>query len=71
MSEPLRNLLDLRILLRKFGFTVYTGDRLGDLELMEEELSDLHGSGLLDRETYMKARMLIQREKRRESGTNI
>lgn len=71
MWEPLQNMVDLRKLLRRFGLIVYTGDRLGDLELMEEELSELHRAGILEQETHMKAKLLIQREKRklqRETG---
>lgn len=65
MWEPLQNMVDLRKFLRRFGLIVYTGDRLGDLELMEEELSELHRAGILEQEAHLKAKMLIQREKKK------
>nr|MDA8352435.1 YqgQ family protein [Bacillota bacterium] len=57
---------DVRKLLKNFSFMVYTGNRLGDLELMEEELSDLRQSGLLEQKAFLQARMVIQQEKQRE-----
>ncbi|EGK11637.1 YqgQ family protein [Kroppenstedtia eburnea] len=65
MQVPLRNMIDLRNLLRQYGQVIYTGDRMGDLDLMESELTDLHRAGLLERETFLQAKMLIQSEKRK------
>ncbi|GGA54874.1 hypothetical protein GCM10007416_30100 [Kroppenstedtia guangzhouensis] len=65
MRGPLRNMVDLRNLLRQYGLMVYTGDRMGDLDLMESELDDLHRAGLLEREIFLQAKMLIHSEKRR------
>ncbi|SMO59230.1 YqgQ family protein [Melghirimyces algeriensis] len=71
MGEQIRDLMDIKHLLRRFGFTVYTGDRLGDLELMETELADLFQAGLLEKETYLKAKGRIQQEKRRETNVDV
>ncbi|SDC32990.1 Uncharacterized protein YqgQ [Melghirimyces thermohalophilus] len=65
-KDSIRNMADVRKLLKNFSFMVYTGDRLGDLELMEEELSDLRQSGLLEQKAFLQARMVIQQEKQRE-----
>ena len=32
----IRTMEDVRRLLKRFGIWIYTGDRLGDLEMMEE-----------------------------------
>jgi len=65
-KDSIRNMADVRKLLKNFSFMVYTGNRLGDLELMEEELSDLRQSGLLEQKAFLQARMVIQQEKQRE-----
>ena len=49
--EQVTTILDVHNLLKRFGILVYTGDRLGDLELMAEELQELFDLGLIERQT--------------------
>lgn len=61
-------LYEVRQLLQQFGTTVYTGDVLGDLELMEEELRELfHEWQLISAEQFRQAIGVLwrEREKRR------
>ena len=59
---------DVRLLLKRFGIWIYTGDRLGDLEMMEEELEEMHRLGLIDKDTYLSARRVIMQQKRMFRG---
>jgi uncharacterized protein YqgQ len=61
----IRTMADVQALLKRFGAVLYTGDRLSDLILMEEELEELHQYGLLETDVCLTARMVIQQEKRR------
>lgn len=58
-------MLDVRNLLKRFGIYIYTGDRKGDAELMELELSDLYDKGLIQQDDFLKAKVLLLKEKNR------
>ena len=60
----METLYDVQQLLKKRGIIIYTGDRMGDLELMEMEVGDLYKSKLLEVEEYRMARLLINQQKR-------
>ncbi|MBO2532296.1 MAG: DUF910 domain-containing protein [Thermoactinomycetaceae bacterium] len=64
----MRTMEDVRRLLKRFGIWIYTGDRLGDLEMMEEELEEMHRLGLIDKDTYLSARRVIMGQKREIRG---
>ncbi|MCS1350065.1 YqgQ family protein [Mechercharimyces sp. CAU 1602] len=66
----MNSLQDIKSLLHSVGVYVYTGDGLGDLELILSELSDMRDFGMIDRETFQKAFRIIGAEKRkiREKG---
>lgn len=59
---------DVRLLLKRFGIWIYTGDRMGDLEMMEEELEEMHRLGLIDKDTYLSARRVIVQQKQMFRG---
>ena len=61
----MNTMLDVRNLLKQFGIFIYTGDRKGDAELMELELSDLYEKGLVQQDDFLKAKVLLLREKQR------
>ncbi|GAB7389075.1 hypothetical protein BSNK01_29130 [Bacillaceae bacterium] len=52
-------------LLRRFGVVIYTGDRLGDLLLMEDELKELYQQGMLEEEEFRSAMLQIRRERQK------
>lgn len=58
----LRNMADLRKLLKTFGTIIYTGDREADLELMKEELTELYQLGMLEKEDYYRAIRILLSE---------
>lgn len=58
----MRTVYDVQQLLKKFGVFIYIGDRLADLELMEEELKELYQSQLVDRKEFQMAILLLRQE---------
>jgi uncharacterized protein YqgQ len=53
---------DVRLLLKRFGTFIYTGDRLADLDLMEDELRELHDNKFIEPIEFQKALLLIKKE---------
>jgi uncharacterized protein YqgQ len=70
----MKTVYDVQQLLKKFGTIIYVGDRLADLELMEEELKELYQSQLIDVKEYQMALLIVrheaqfEREKRMKKG---
>ncbi|TLS36322.1 YqgQ family protein [Pseudalkalibacillus caeni] len=62
----MKTIYEVQQLLKRFGTFIYTGDRIGDLELMEEELRELNGYGIIDQKEYTAALMVIRGELRKE-----
>jgi uncharacterized protein YqgQ len=58
-----RSGFDLRALLKRFGIVIYTGDRLGDLLLMEDEIRELRQMGLIDGDEFVQAMAALAAEK--------
>ncbi|HGC9591432.1 TPA: YqgQ family protein [Streptococcus agalactiae] len=59
-------LFDVQNLLKKFGIYVYIGKRLYDIEVMKIELQRLYDNGLISRDDYLKAELILRRENRLE-----
>lgn len=49
-------------LLKRFGIFVYTGKRSDDIGLMMSEVKDLFDSGLISKEDYLKATLILRSE---------
>lgn len=62
----MKTLYDVQQLLKRFGVFVYVGKRLWDIELMALELDHLRESDVIDKETFIKAKLVIAREHRIE-----
>lgn len=58
----LNSFYDVQQLLKKFGVIIYVGDRLGDIELMELEIRELHKSQLIDNDLFKKAILVLRHE---------
>lgn len=68
VTQRISTIHDVRQLLKQFGTIIYTGDALGDLELMEEELRELfHKWQMISSDQFRQALGIIwrEREKRR------
>ncbi|NSL50341.1 YqgQ family protein [Calidifontibacillus erzurumensis] len=64
----MRTIYDIQQLLKRFGVFVYVGDRLADLELMEEEVRELYRSQFIDIKEFQMAQLLLRQEMERERG---
>ncbi|MFG6114339.1 Uncharacterized protein YqgQ [Thalassobacillus cyri] len=62
----MRTIYDIQQLLKKFGTFIYIGNRLADLELMEEEIKQLHQAQCISNEDYQMAILLLRSEAARE-----
>lgn len=62
----MKTLYDVQQLLKQFGIVVYLGKRLYDIEMMKIELEALYQNGLIDKENYLIAEMILRREHRIE-----
>lgn len=62
----MKTLYDVQQLLKRFGIIVYLGKRLYDIELMKIELEGLYQNGLLEKEDYVLAELILRREHRLE-----
>ena len=62
----MKTLYDVQQLLKQFGIVVYLGKRLYDIEMMKIELEALYQNGLVDKENYLIAEMILRREHRIE-----
>lgn len=58
----MKDLLSIINLLKRFGIFIYTGDRNDDIDLMLSEVKDLYESGLLMKEDYLKAVLILRNE---------
>lgn len=64
----MESLYDVQQLFKQFGIYVYVGERIYDIELMMIELKNIYEAHLIDRETYLQARGILQREHRIEEN---
>ena len=62
----MKTLYDVQQLLKQFGIVVYLGKRLYDIEMMKIELEALYQNGLVDKDNYLPAEMILRREHRIE-----
>ncbi|MBO1003522.1 YqgQ family protein [Pseudogracilibacillus auburnensis] len=58
----MKNMYDIRTLLKKYGIFIYTGNKLGDLELMEYEIRDLYNAKMIPLVEFQQAILIIKRE---------
>lgn len=66
MDPRITTLHDVQQLLRQFGTMIYTGDPLGDLELMEAELRELFLEWhVISSEQFQQALGVLRREQER------
>lgn len=62
----MKTLYDVQQLLKQFGIVVHLGKRLYDIEMMKIELEALYQNGLVDKDNYLNAEMILRREHRIE-----
>lgn len=58
----MKTFYDVQQFLKSYGAIIYTGNRIGDIELMSEEMRELHDSKIIDDEIYKQANLVFQEE---------
>ena len=66
----MKSMIDIYDLLKKFGIYIYTGDRLGDLGLIEDEVKELYKSRMIETKDYQTALLIIRQEETRIKTSN-
>lgn len=66
----MKNVYEIQQFLKKYGTVIYVGSRLADLELMEEELIEMHNSQLIETQEFQNALMLLRHEIQMEREKN-
>lgn len=61
MNKPIHSMADVRILLRRFGIVIYTGDQEGDELLIKEELKELYEMKMIDDDEFRQAMIVLYR----------
>lgn len=61
----MKNVYDIRMLLKRYGTFIYSGDRIGDLVLMETELDELYQLKFITNDIYITGKLILSKEKRR------
>lgn len=59
----MKNLFDVMQLLKKYGTVIYTGDRQADLEMMEDEIRELHRLQFITAKEFATALLIIRERK--------
>ena len=62
----MKTIYDIQQFLKSYGSFVYVGDRLADLELMEDELKEIYQSRLIEPREFQTAIMILRHEIRLE-----
>lgn len=70
LIREIRTLYDVQQLLKRFNVFVYVGKRLWDIELMAIEVDNLYQAGVLDKDLYMQAKLVLRKEHRIEEELN-
>jgi uncharacterized protein YqgQ len=58
----MKTVYDVQQVLKRFGTFIYTGNRLTDLELMQDEIKEMYKFGLIDVEEYRLAILILRQE---------
>lgn len=70
-SEHLKTYYDVLQLLKRFDVFIYVGRRLWDIELAALEIDNLYQAGVLDRQTYLQAKLVLRREHREQKERDL
>ncbi|MBM6955320.1 YqgQ family protein [Limosilactobacillus coleohominis] len=62
----MRTLYDVQQLLKRFDVFVYVGKRMWDIELMALEIDNLYQAKVIDRDLFLQAKLILNREHRYE-----
>ncbi|RFU61950.1 YqgQ family protein [Bacillus sp. V59.32b] len=58
----MKTIYDVQQFLKRFGTIIYVGDRVADLELMEEEIKELYRLQLIEPKDFQMALLLLRHQ---------
>lgn len=58
----MKTMYDVRQLLKRYNIFIYTGSRIGDVELMELEIRSLYDAKLIDVHTLQQTLLILRQE---------
>lgn len=58
----LTDFLSVIRLLKRFGLFIYTGNKIDDIDLVKEEVKELYENGLILKEDYLSAILILREE---------
>ncbi|MGP7816238.1 YqgQ family protein [Niallia sp. 01092] len=58
----MKSIYDVQQYLKSYGTIIYTGDRIGDLELMKSELEEIYQSQLIEKKDLESAIFIINQK---------
>ncbi|RHW38504.1 DUF910 family protein [Lysinibacillus yapensis] len=61
----MKTMKDVYDLLKQYGIFIYTGDRIGDILLMEEEIRELYKGRILEPTQFQSALLILRNESSR------
>ena len=64
----MKDYLGVLQVLKRFGIYVYTGNRKDDIEMVQSEVKDLYDNGLLMKEDYLQAVLILRSESAKQKG---
>ncbi|WP_044476958.1 YqgQ family protein [Oceanobacillus massiliensis] len=59
----MKTIYEIQQILKRYGTFIYTGDRIGDLELMEMEIDELYQMKFINTHDFQMAKLILKREK--------
>jgi len=62
----MKTIYDVQQFLKQYGTIIYVGERLADLQLMEEELKELYQYKMVEPKEYQSALLLLRQEMAKE-----
>lgn len=61
----LTDFLSVIQLLKRFGLFIYTGNKIDDIDLVKEDVQELYENGLILKEDYLSAILILREEQRK------
>ncbi|GEP84726.1 hypothetical protein SPI02_13110 [Staphylococcus piscifermentans] len=63
MNQQINSFYDVQQLLKQFGFIIYFKDKQDMLEMMEQEIRELHEYQLISKDTFIKCILIINQRR--------
>lgn len=70
-NNHLKTYYDVLQLLKRFDVFIYVGRRLWDIELAALEVDNLYQAGVIARQTYLQAKLVLRREHREQAEHDL